>query len=465
MFRNLQLRHRMVKYIHSFLDAHSFIEVETPILIKSTPEGARDYLVPSRIYPGKFYALPQSPQQLKQLLMVAGVERYYQIARCFRDEDLRADRQPEFTQFDMEMSFVTEEDILGLMEEMCLGLANAVRPDMTLKLPMPRLTYAEAMQRFGTDKPDLRFGMEIGDISDIVADSTFSIFSGTVQKGGKVKGIAVPGCGGYNKNQLEELNQMARELGAAGVVPLGLGAEKIDLNDLTIEMVKSVAAKHLSTEQVRQIAERLGASAGDLLLFVAGEEKKILPVLGELRCRMGRRLGLASPCELAFCFVVDFPLFEINKETGRLDASHHPFTSPREEDIPLLDSEPEKAGSRAYDIVLNGYEIASGSIRIHQAALQRKIFRLLGYNDEEVNARFGQLLDAFEYGAPPHGGIAAGIDRLAMIMAGEDSIREVIAFPKNQNAVDVMFDAPASVSKEQLAELHIRLKEKEDTGE
>ena len=456
---NLILRHRIVKYIRDFLDEKGFIEVETPILIKSTPEGARDYLVPSRLYPGRFYALPQSPQQLKQLLMVAGMEKYYQIARCFRDEDSRADRQPEFTQFDLEMSFVTEEDILNLLEDLFIGLAEAVKPEMRFNKPIPRLTFAEAMERYGTDKPDLRFGLEIADLSDIVAESGFAVFNSAVARGDRVKGICAPGCGGYNKKQLEELNQLARSLGAAGVVPVTLGTRSGNLNDLTMKMVRSVAAKYLELEQVVEMARRLGASGGDLLLLMAGEREKITPVLGELRREMGRRLRLASPDELAFCFIVDFPLFEWDEEAGQWQTMHHPFTAPRDEDIPLLDSAPGKVRGRHYDMVLNGCEIAGGSIRIHQSRLQRKAFRLLGYSDEEVTERFGHLLEAFEYGAPPHGGVAAGIDRVVMILAGEETIREVIAFPKNQNAVDMLFDAPAPVSQEQLNELHLCLED------
>ncbi|MBA7484917.1 Aspartate--tRNA(Asp) ligase [subsurface metagenome] len=452
MKANLVLRHRVVKFMHDFLDARGFIEVETPILIKSTPEGARDYLVPSRIYPGKFYALPQSPQQLKQLLMVAGVEKYYQIARCFRDEDTRADRQPEFTQLDIEMSFIDEEDIINLLEELFTSLMETIKPEMRLIKPFPRLTYAETMERYGTDKPDLRFGMEIKDLSDIAAQSSFTIFSSAVAQGGRVKGICVPGCASYTRHQLDELNELARGLGAQGLVTMSLDA-------LTIEGVRSVAAKYLTLDQIKEIALRLTASEGDLLLIVAGENNLINTVLDKLRLEMGDWLKLAAPDLFVFAFIEEFPLLEWNGDSGHWQPMHHPFTAPRDEDLPLLDTAPEKVYGRHYDLVLNGYEIAGGSIRIHTSELQRRVFRLMGYSDQEVKQRFGHLLEAFDYGAPPHGGVAAGIDRFLMLLAGEETIREVIPFPKNQNAVDLLFDAPSPVSEEQLAELHLYLRE------
>jgi len=459
MKANLILRHRVVKFIRDFLDKKGFIEVETPLLIKSTPEGARDYLVPSRLQPGKFYALPQSPQQLKQLLMVAGMEKYFQIARCFRDEDTRADRQPEFTQLDIEMSFAEEEDIIKLMEELFISMVRAVKPEIKVNKPFPRIAYAEAMARFGTDKPDLRFGLEIKDLSDIVAQSEFAVFRNALAEGGRVKGICAPGCAGYSRGQLEELNRLARENGAEGLVTIALGASGGSLSKLTMDEVKSVAAKYLSLDQVKQMAERLGASTGDLLLIVAGKAKIIDNVLGEVRQEMGHRLKLADPAQLAFAFIIDFPLFAWSEEAGRWEPMHHPFTAPKEGDAPLLDSAPEKARSRHYDLVCNGCEIAGGSIRIHNSRLQRKVFRLLGYTDEEVEERFGHLLRAFDYGAPPHGGIAPGLDRVVMLLAGEETIREVIAFPKNQNAADLTFDAPATVSEAQLTELHLRLRD------
>jgi len=459
MKRNLLLRHQIVKFMRDFLDAQGFIEVETPILIKSTPEGARDYLVPSRLYPGKFYALPQSPQQLKQLLMVAGVEKYFQIAKCFRDEDTRADRQPEFTQLDLEMSFIEEEDILNLLEGLFASMVETVKPEMRMIKPFPRLTYAEAMEHYGTDKPDLRFGMEIRDLSDIVAQSDFSIFRSAIAEGGKVKGICAPGCASYTRHQLDELNKLVQNLGAKGLVTIILGTSGGSINDLTLEMVKSVATKFITLDHIKQMAECLGANMGDLLLIIAGKPKIVDMVLDELRREMGHRLKLADPNVLAFAFIVDFPLLARNEEMGQWESMHHPFTAPRDEDVSLLDVAPEKVRGKHYDMVCNGCEIAGGSIRIHTSHLQRKIFKLLGYNDDEIEERFGHLLEAFDYGAPPHGGVAPGIDRIVMLMAGEETIREVIAFPKTQSATDLTVNAPSSVAEEQLAELHLLLRE------
>ncbi|MFC1984135.1 aspartate--tRNA ligase [Chloroflexota bacterium] len=459
MLENFILRHHIMKFIRDFLDAKGFIEIETPILIKSTPEGARDYLVPSRLHPGKFYALPQSPQQLKQLLMVAGVEKYFQIARCFRDEDTRADRQPEFTQLDLEMSFVGEEDVLSLMEELFTSIMETIKPDLRLIKPFPRLSYAQAMERYGTDKPDLRFGLEIGDISDIAGQTDFSVFRSAIAKGGRVKAICAPGCANYTRNQLNELNKMVQGLGAAGLLTLALSTSAGDLKDLTIEMVKSVAVKFLTLDQIKQMAERLGASMGDLLLIIAGEPERVNAVLAELRQEMGRRLNLAEPDLLVFAFITGFPLLRQSEETGRWESEHHPFTAPRDEDMSLLDTFPERVQGKHYDMICNGYEIGGGSIRIHTSELQRKVFRLLGYSDEEIDVQFGHMLEAFEYGAPPHGGIALGLDRTVMLLAGEETIREVIAFPKNQGAVDLTFNAPSPVSEEQLTELHLNLRE------
>ena len=459
MKENLFLRHRVVKFIRDFLDVRGFIEVETPILIKSTPEGARDYLVPSRLHPGKFYALPQSPQQLKQLLMVAGMEKYFQIAKCFRDEDTRADRQPEFTQLDLEMSFVEEEDILNLMEELFTSMVETVKPELRVIKPFPRLSYADAMARYGTDKPDLRFGLEIRDLSDIVAQSGFSVFRSAIAEGGRVKGICAPGCGNYTRRQLEELNNLVLSLEAKGLVTISLGTSAGDLSGLTIEMVRSVAAKFLTLGQIKEMAQRFGAKMGDLLLIIAGKDKQVSMILSELRREMGHRLKLTDPNLLAFAFVLDFPLLEWSEEAGRWEPMHHPFTAPREEEVPLLDTSPEKVHGKHYDMVCNGYEVAGGSIRIHTSELQRKIFRLLGYSDEEVDERFGHLLEAFTYGAPPHGGVAPGIDRIVMLLAGEETIREVIPFPKNQSAIDLTFGAPSPVTEEQLAELHLRLRD------
>jgi len=459
MRENLILRHQTVRYIRNFLDARGFIDVETPILIKSTPEGARDYLVPSRLYPGKFYALPQSPQQLKQLLMVAGVEKYYQIARCFRDEDTRADRQPEFTQLDLEMSFIEEEDILTLFEELFTSMMEVVKPDSKVIKPFVRLTYAEAIERYGSDKPDLRYSLEIKDLTDIAARCDFSVFRSAVEREDKVKGICAPGCAEYSRSQLDELNKLVRSLGAGGLVTVALSASAGSLDDLTIDKIKSVAAKYLTLDEVKEMARRLGADVGDLLLIVAGKPELVNTVLGGLRQEIGQRLELADPNCFAFAFVYDFPLLWSNEKEGRWESMHHPFTEPRDEDVALLDTAPEKVRGKHYDIICNGYEIGGGSIRIHTAELQRKIFRLLGYSDPDIEERFGHLLEAFDYGAPPHGGIALGIDRVVMLLAGAETIREVIAFPKTQEAADLTFKAPASVTEEHLAELHLRLRE------
>ena len=455
---NIRLRHRIVKFIRDFLDARGFVEIETPILIKSTPEGARDYLVPSRVYPGHFYALPQSPQQLKQLLMVAGFDKYFQIARCFRDEDLRADRQPEFTQLDLEMAFVEEEDILGLMGELYTQLVESVTSHKRLIKPIPRITYREAIARYGTDKPDLRFDLRLSDLTDIAAVSAFSVFRSAAEQGGIVKGFAAPGCAAYSRRQTEELVEIARSLGAQGLVTIALAGEGKSLDKLTMEDVRSALARHVSIEEVRQIAHRTSAAVGDLVLIAAGPAKVVNLVLSQLRDEMGHRLGLPDPDTLAFAFIVDFPLFEWNQEEGRWDSVHHPFTAPRDEDIPLLDTDPGALTSKGYDVVCNGSEVAGGSIRIHTRPLQEKVFHLLGHSPQEVEQRFGHLLEAFEYGAPPHGGIAAGIDRLVVLLShGAESIRDVIAFPKTQSAADPLFGAPSPVPEGQLEELHIRV--------
>jgi aspartyl-tRNA synthetase len=391
--------------------------------------------------------------------MVAGMEKYFQIARCFRDEDTRADRQPEFTQLDIEMSFVDEEDILNLIEELFTAMVAAIKPEMRLIKPFPRLSYAEVMERYGTDKPDLRFGLEIGDLSDIAAGTDFAIFRSVIASGGKVKGICAPGCANYTRSELEELNKLAQALGATGLLTMALGTQAGHLTDLTMAMVKSVAAKFFTLDQIGEIASRLGANMGDLLLIIAGEPKIVDTVLGELRQEMGHRLKLADPNLLAFACIEKFPLLRRDKETGRWESEHHPFTAPRDGDVSLLDTSPEKVHGRHYDVICNGCEIGGGSIRIHTEDLQRRVFKLLGYSDEEIDARFGHMLGAFEYGAPPHGGIALGLDRLVMLLAGEESIREVIAFPKNQNAADLMFDAPSPVTEAQLAELHLRLRD------
>ena len=450
MQRNIILRHWVVKFIRDFLDERGFVEIETPLLIKSTPEGARDYVVPSRVHPGKFYALPQSPQQLKQLLMVAGFEKYFQIARCLRDEDQRADRQPEHTQLDLEMSFVEQEDILQLIEELFTQLVRQVTPHKRVLSPWPRLTYDEALARYGTDKPDLRYGLELVDLSLTVAESSFRIFRDALAAGGQVKGLRAPGCGDYSRRQSDELAELVQAQGARGLVTLSV------LEDGSL---KGSAAKFLSPREQTAVVEAMEAQPGDLLCIVADEPPVVASALDALRREFARRLELADPHLLAFAWIVDFPLFKWDEELGRWDAEHHPFTMPKEEDIPLLDTDPGAVRANCYDIVCNGVELASGSIRIHRRDIQEKVFQCLGYGPEEVEARFGHLLQAFEYGAPPHGGIAPGIDRLVMLLADEPNIREVMAFPKSQSALDLMMDTPASISQEQLKELHIRLAE------
>ena len=452
MQKNLILRHRVVKYIRDFLSERDFVEIETPILFKSTPEGARDYLVPSRLYPGHFYALPQSPQQLKQLLMVAGYEKYFQIARCFRDEDQRGDRQPEFTQLDLEMSFVEREDVMVLTETLMIGIVEECSECELLAKPFPRLTYAEAMSRFGTDRPDIRFGLELTDISDLVADSEFRIFSGVVAEGGQVKGIRAPGCADYSRSQIDELTELAREEGAKGLAWLGLGEG---------EELRSSFAKYLSDREVADIIERLEGEPGDLLLFVADESSVVNPALGTLRLELAEWLDLRQHGgrTMAFCWVIDFPLFEWDEDGQRWDPSHHLFTAPMPEDLGLLESDPGAARGQQYDLVCNGEEIAGGSIRIHQRDVQEQIFDLIGLDPAKAQERFGHMLEAFEYGTPPHGGIASGIDRLVMLLAGEPNIREVIAFPKTQQAKDLMAGAPSPVEEEQLDELHLEIVE------
>ncbi len=451
---NLILRHNVVRYIRNFLSDEGFVEVETPILFKTTPEGARDYLVPSRVYPGKFYALPQSPQQLKQLLMVAGYDRYFQIARCFRDEDQRGDRQPEFTQLDLEMSFVDREDVMELIERLMIGLVENNTTRQILRKPFPRLNYAEAMARFGRDNPDIRFGMELVDLSALVAKSSFKVFSDTVAAGGLVKGMNVKGQGHYSRKQLDELTEFVKEFGAKGlawlVVETGAGGQGTGAG-------RSSFGKFLSPEETAAIINQLQGEPGDLLLFVADKPAIANEALGRLRVELGQRLGLFDPNGLAFCWVIDFPFLVWNEDEKRWDPSHHLFTAPMDEDIPLLDNDPGQARGKQYDLVLNGYEIAGGSVRIHQRDLQEKVFGLIGLDIEDAKRQFGHMVEAFEYGTPPHGGIAPGIDRIVMLLAGEPNIREVIAFPKSQSAADLMASAPTTVSEQQLRELHIKL--------
>jgi aspartyl-tRNA synthetase len=447
--RNITVRHKAIKFIREFLNERDFIDIETPILFKSTPEGARDYLVPSRVHPGKFYALPQSPQQLKQLLMIAGFERYYQIARCFRDEDLRADRQPEFTQLDLEVSFVERNDILELIEALMIGMVKEASLVPLAYEDFPRLSYAEAVDRYGTDRPDIRFGLELIDVADIVGKSAFRIFAENVAAGKPVKAICVPNCGSYSRKQLGELEDIAKEQGARGLAWMAIHPES--------EQIRGPIVKFFSVEQLIALTERLEASPGDLVLFASDEKQVVNDVLSTLRVEMASRLGLMDKWELAFLWVVDFPLFEESLEDGHYAPSHHMFTAPKREHIPLLDTDPGAVLSEQYDLVCNGYEVAGGSIRIHERPLQRKIMQLIGFSIEDAQDQFGHLLEAFEYGAPPHGGIAPGIDRLVALMAGEPNIREVMAFPKTAQATDLMSDSPSEVATRQLKELHIAL--------
>ncbi len=457
MQETIMLRHRVVKYIRDFLDERGFLEIETPILIKSTPEGARDYLVPSRLYPGKFYALPQSPQQLKQLLMVAGMDKYFQIARCFRDEDPRADRQPEHTQLDLEMSFVEQDDVLSLIEDLYTSMLAELVPGKRVVTPFPRLSYQEAMDRFASDKPDLRFGLEMADLTDLASKSEFRVFSSAASGGGIVKGFSVPGAGGYARRQLDELVEFTKTRGAQGLVYIALDASAASLDELTGDDFRSPAARFLTLDEVKEAAALTGAGPGDLVLIVAGPAKSTNVALSALRDEMARRYELADPNVLHFAFIVDFPLFEWNENEGRWDAMHHAFSMPNADTIQYLESDPGRVIGTLYDLVCNGVELASGSIRVHQRDLQERIFKVLGYTEEQVGQRFKQLLDALEYGAPPHGGIAPGIDRLIMVLLGIDNIRDVIAFPKTQNAIDPLFEAPDNVEAEQLDELRIRI--------
>ncbi|MQG21685.1 MAG: aspartate--tRNA ligase [SAR202 cluster bacterium] len=454
MTQNLELRHKVIKFMRDYLDAEGFLEVETPILLKSTPEGARDYIVPSRLSPGSVYALPQSPQQLKQLLMVGGIEKYFQIARCFRDEDARSDRQPEFTQLDLEMSFVTENDVLDLTEKLFTNLIKKVTPDKKIIEPFPRLTFKEAMLRFGSDKPDLRFGMEIQELSSIAKQSNVGILKSAVEDGGVVRGINAVGCADYSRRQIDELVELARSQGAQGLVAINLIG---DDDKVSLSGIRSSIARALTEEDLEAIAGHFDAKNGDLILIVAGAESVVAPALGVIRQEMGLKMKLAPEDLLALGFITEMPLFDWNEEENRWDSVHHPFTAPIESDISKVSTNPGEIMSRSYDMVCNGYEIASGSIRIHQKELQLEIFQALGYTKDEIENQFGHLLNAFEFGAPPHGGIAPGVDRFVMLLANEETIREVIPFPKTQAGVDPLTGAPTPAEPNQLTELGLEI--------
>lgn len=450
MQRNLMLRSQIAMSTRQYLFEQGFLEIETPILQKSTPEGARDYLVPSRVHPGKFYALPQSPQIFKQLLMVSGMDKYYQIAKCFRDEDLRADRQPEFTQVDMELSFVTEEDVIAVNE----GLFQRIFKDtlgVEIPLPLPRLTWQQAMDRYGSDKPDTRFGMELFDISDIAEKCGFQVFAQAVANGGSVRGIKAEHAG-LSRKEIDALGEFVKTYGAKGLAWINFKEEGIS----------SPIAKFLSEQELEAIAQRAEAKTGDILFFVADSDKAVYASLGALRLELGKRLGLIPENQWNLLWVTEFPQFEYSEEEGRLVAMHHPFTSPMDEDLDLLETEPEKVRAKAYDIVLNGVELGGGSIRIHDSALQERMFRALGFTKQQAWERFGFMMRAFQYGTPPHGGLAYGLDRLAMLLAGRQSLRDVIAFPKVQNASDLMSEAPDVVDQAQLNELGIGILPREE---
>ena len=445
--RNLMMRSKAATLTRQFLAEEGFLEIETPMLIKSTPEGARDYLVPSRVHPGNFYALPQSPQIFKQLLMCSGYDRYFQIVKCFRDEDLRADRQPEFTQIDMELSFVDVDDVIDVNERLLAKLFKEIL-GVEVSLPIPRMTWQEAMDRFGSDKPDIRFGMELVDVSEVVKDCEFVVFKNALENGGSVRGINAKGQGAMPRKKIDKLVDFAKDFGAKGLVYIAIQEDGT---------VKSSFAKFMSEEEMHALIEAMGGENGDLLLFAADKNKVVWDVLGNLRLEIARQLEILDKGDYRFLWVTEFPLLEWNEEAGRYTAMHHPFTMPMEEDLDLLDTDPGKVRAKAYDIVLNGTELGGGSVRIFNQEIQNKMFEVLGFTREQAEEQFGFLLSAFKYGVPPHAGLAYGLDRLIMLMAKEDSIRDVIAFPKVKDASDLMTEAPAAVDRKQLEELGLEI--------
>ncbi len=455
IFKNIQLRHNVVKTVRDFLSDEGFLEIETPMLQKSTPEGARDYLVPSRVHPGSFYALPQSPQLFKQLLMVSGVDRYYQIARCFRDEDLRADRQPEFTQIDMELSFIDIDDIMDVNERLIKKVFKEIL-GVDVKTPFRRMTWREGMDRFGSDKPDLRFGMELKNITEVVKDTEFVVFKNAIANGGSVRAINAEGCGHFPRKQIDSLVEFVKTYKAKGLA-------WIVIND--DGSIKSQIAKFFTEEKMAEIVKAMDGKPGDLILICADKDKVVFDSLGALRLELAKRLNLTKPDDYNFLWITEFPMFEWDEEENRWTAEHHPFTSPMDEDLPLLDTDPGKCRAKAYDMVLNGVELGGGSIRIHRRDIQNKIFNLLGFTDEQAQERFGFLLDAFKYGVPPHGGLAFGLDRMVMLMAGATTIRDVIAFPKVKDASCLLTNAPDVVDEKQLEELSIAINIKEEPKE